>query len=96
VNAAKNLYPKIINIFERGDNAASPIRGEPSSDHAVPTVAMYRLRELSYKMSGHCITRRHIPENEWLMFLIVPCFRYVLRNSEKRVLAMSVCPSVYV
>jgi len=69
-----SLFPKIINVFERGNNAAWPFRGEPSSDHAVPTADMYRVRDLSYKMSGHCIIKRHIPEDERLMFLIVSCF----------------------
>jgi hypothetical protein len=32
------------NVFQREINAAWPLRGEPSSDHTVPTAAMYSVR----------------------------------------------------
>jgi len=38
------IFPKIIDVFERGSNAAWPFRGEPSSGHAVPTAAMHSVK----------------------------------------------------
>jgi len=37
--------PRTVNVFWKGYNAAWPFRGEPSSDHAVPTAAMCSVME---------------------------------------------------
>jgi hypothetical protein len=38
--------PSRVNVFWKICNAAWPFRSEPSSDHAVPTAAMYSVRGL--------------------------------------------------
>jgi hypothetical protein len=43
-----------VNVFVKGYNAAGPFRGEPSSDHVVPTAAMYSVKRA--RLAGYTVT----------------------------------------
>jgi hypothetical protein len=46
VTKAMNVLP-LEQVFFKWYNAAWPFQGEPSSDHAMPTAAVYSVRECS-------------------------------------------------